>query len=407
MTSRLDLSKPGTGLSRRTFLQSAAVAASTLLVAPRAARAADAGGKLALGLIGCGGRGSWIADLFQKHGGYELVACADYFQDKADAVGQKFNIAPERRYTGLAGYKRMIEGKLDAVAIISPPHFHAEQASAAVDAGRHVYCAKPIAVDVPGCRSFAASAKKATEKKLAFLVDFQTRANEFYREAVKRVHEGAIGKFTFGEACYHCGALGLHGEPGTPEGRLRNWVFDIALSGDIIVEQNIHSLDVMNWLLGAPQQVAGAGGRKVRLSAGDCWDHFALLFQYPEGVEVTFSSKQYNDGGSDRGIGMDLFGTEGRINTKYGGHVMIVGKNSYAGGVTGSIYQDGAVANIASFHQQVTSGAIENTTAEPSVQSNMISIMGRMAAYTGRPVTWEEVQKSDARLDPKLAGLKD
>ncbi|OGV66542.1 MAG: hypothetical protein A2283_07375 [Lentisphaerae bacterium RIFOXYA12_FULL_48_11] len=395
--------------SRRSFICSSAAALSTLIMAPQLVRGADANTKISLGLIGCGGRGSWITNLFKQNGGYEIVAAADYFQDRVDAFGQKYNIDPSKRFTGLNGYKKLLECKLDAVAIISPPCFHPEQAAAAVDAGKHVYLAKPIAVDVPGCRTISESGKKAGEKKLAFLIDFQTRATAFYQEAIKRVHEGAIGNFTFAETCYQCGALGIQAPPGTPESRLRNWVFEIALSGDIIVEQNIHTLDVMNWVFQKPpMHVIGSGGRKVRLEAGDCNDHFGLVYQYGDGVPVLFNSKQYNDGAGehDKGIVVNVMGSLGRLETKYGGKVMVLGKNFYAGGATSGIYQDGAVANIATFHKQVTSGEISNTTVEPSVQSNMIAIMGRTAAYQKKLITWDEFVKSDEKLDLKLDGLK-
>jgi myo-inositol 2-dehydrogenase / D-chiro-inositol 1-dehydrogenase len=238
-------------------------------------------------------------------------------------------------------------------------------------------------------------------------VDFQTRAQPFYREAVQRVHAGAIGAFTFGEARYHAEALGMQAQPGTPEARLRNWVFDIALSGDIITEQNIHAIDVMNWVLQVPPLYAvGSGGRKVRTEVGDCWDHFALLFQYPDGVGVIFSSKQYRDGGRDVGIAVDVFGSKGRLQTAYGGRVMIAGEDSYAGGATGNIYEEGAVNNIAEFHRCIAQGVVENPTVAPSVQSNLITIMGRTAAYEKRLVPWEETVRSAAALDPRLDGLK-
>ena len=149
--------------------------------------ASTANSKINLGIIGCGGRGTWIAKLFQQHGGYNLVAAADYFADRVDALGDALGVKPPQRFTGLSGYRRLLEQPLDAVAIISPPYFHPEQAAAAVAAGKHVYVAKPIAVDVPGCRTIEQSGQKATEKKLCFLVDFQTRADAFYIEALKRV----------------------------------------------------------------------------------------------------------------------------------------------------------------------------------------------------------------------------
>ena len=151
--------------SRREFLTTAAAIGAPLLVSPRVARGSDASSRLTLGFIGTGGRGAWIADLFQRHGGYEIRAAADYFQDRVDEFGGKFHVAAERRYTGLSGYRRILESEVDAVVIESPPFFHPRQAADAVEAGKHVYLAKPAAVDVPGCRTVEDSGRKATLKQ--------------------------------------------------------------------------------------------------------------------------------------------------------------------------------------------------------------------------------------------------
>ena len=395
-------------LNRRQFVTGATAALSTAALSPHLALA-QSGPKVKLGLIGCGGRGQWIADLFVKNGNYDLVACADYFQDRVDTCGEKFGISAARRYTGLSGYKRLLDSKVDAVAIISPPFFHPIQAADAVAAGKHVYVAKPVAVDIPGCQSIADSGKQATARKQVFLVDFQTRANEFYQKTIKRVHEGAIGKITFGEARYHCPQVRARAGKGgnEVEDRLRQWIYQIALSGDIITEQNIHTLDVMSWIMKRPPLHAiGSGGKKVRME-GDCWDHFSLLFQYPDGIAVVFTSKQYTDHCTDAGIVVDMFGSEGRINTKYGGNVQLFGKNEEdISGKTTDIYQAGAVTNIASFHKMITTRNYSNSTVTPSVQSTMITIMGRTAAYEHRLVTWNEIVKCTKRMEPKLSGLK-
>jgi predicted dehydrogenase len=397
-------------LSRRTFVAAAGATGVAAVAGTALAQQSPAlaGPKIKLGVIGCGGRGGFVADLFAKHGGYEIVAAADYFQDRVNPFGDKYGVPAERRFTGLNGYKRVLEAKPDAVALMTAPYFRPEQAAAAVEAGCHVYLAKPIAVDSPGCLSIEASGKRASEKKLCFLVDFQTRAQPFYQEALKRVHEGAIGDFAFGEAYYHCGRLGIHQPNEGAEGRLRNWVFDQALSGDIITEQNVHALDVMNWVHQKPPLHAfGTGGRKVRVDVGDCWDYFTLHYQYPNGVGMTFSSRQFDGHGTQpEGIVCRMFGTKGVLETSYGGNVMIRGANFYRGGETKQIYKEGAANNVASFYDSVKKGECANATVAPSVQSTLITLMGRKAAYTGKLVTWEETVKDAERVDGKLAGLK-
>ena len=359
-------------------------------------------------MIGCGGRGQWIADLFQKHGGYTIAAVADYFPERADGAGDRFGVPANRRFSALSGYRGLLECPLDAVAIISPPYFHPEQAAAAVAAGKHVYLAKPVAVDVPGCQSVAASGRTATAAQQVFLVDFQTRADPYFREAIQRVHEGALGALAFGEATYHAGRLGKQGEDQSPEGRLRNWVFDQALSGDIIVEQNIHTLDVMSWIMQHPPvRAAGGCARKVRVDVGDCHDTFSAVFTYPDDVHMTFSSRQFNgyDSKPD-GIRNRVFGTAGVLETAYGGRVLIRGDHFWTGGSSPGIYQDGAVENIAEFHRRVLERHCDNPTVAPSVQSNLTAILGRTAAFTGEAVTWQQLTASAEVMDGRLQNLK-
>src|SRR5579859_7809113 len=203
--------KQTSALSRRRFLAgtSASVVTFTVLK-PHLVRGSEANSKIALGLIGCGGRGRWIADLFEKHGGYQVVALADYFQDRVDEAGEQFKVRAGQRHTGLSAYHKLLQQEVEAVAIETPPYFHPQHAAAAVEAGKHVYMAKPIAVDVPGCLTVQESGRKATAKKLCFLVDFQTRANKLYQEAVQHVHAGDLGKIVSVEANYQCGPTWDH-----------------------------------------------------------------------------------------------------------------------------------------------------------------------------------------------------
>jgi myo-inositol 2-dehydrogenase/D-chiro-inositol 1-dehydrogenase len=398
-------------LSRRRFLSGMGRAATLTVLPAGLVRGTARNSQIAIGVIGCGGRGRFIANLLARHGGYAIVSVSDYFGDRAGDVGEKHGVPAGRRFTGLSGYRRLLEQELDAVAIETPPYFHPAQAADAVDAGKHVYLAKPVAVDVPGCRSIEASATRALNR-LCFLVDFQTRANEFFVEAVRRVHAGALGRLAFGEATYHAEDPFLeqaeYARAGTPEGRLRAWGLSRALSGDIITEQNIHTLDVASWVMKQPPVEAfGTGGRKYR-DVGDCFDTFSVVYRYADEVGVTFSSRQFKGHGTrPEGIRTRFFGTEGVFEAEYGGQVLVRGSQFYRGGETPTIYEQGAVANIAAFHEAVSKGDFSNPTVAESVRSNLVTILGRTAAYTRRPVTWDAVLRSDERLVPDLNGLKD
>jgi predicted dehydrogenase len=402
----------GRGLSRRRLLADAGAALAFSVVDPARVLAGPAQPRVNLGLIGCGGRGSWIANLFLKHGGYDIASIADYFPERVQVLGDKIGVPPAQRFTGLSGYRRLLEQKLDAVAIETPPFFHPAQAADAVAAGKHVYLAKPIAVDVPGCTTVQEAAAKAAANRLVFLVDYQTRANDFFIEALRRVHGGALGRLASGEATYHADDPFLgqaqHARASDAENRLRAWGLSRELSGDIITEQNIHTLDVMSWIMGRPPIAAsGTGGRKFR-DAGTCWDTFSVVFQYQDNVGVTFSSRQFNGHGTrPEGIRNRMFGSEGVLETEYGGQVLIRGKQFYRGGETPAIYQEGAVRNIAVFHDSIVRGDVSNPTVAESVRSNLVTILGRTAAYAGRVVTWDEVLRSGERLVPDLKGLKD
>jgi predicted dehydrogenase len=365
-------------------------------------------------MAGCGGRGTWIADLFLKHGGYALAGASDYFQDQVDAFGDKFGIPSSKRFTGLSGYKRLIDSGVDAIAIESPPYFHPEQAAAGVDAGKHVYLAKPLAVDVPGCKSVEETGRKATANKLCFLVDFQTRANALFMEAVSRVHAGAIGDLAFGEASYHADvpfghqAKYLETTPIPPENWLRAWGLDRVLSGDIITEQNIHTLDVASWILNAPPIYAmGTGGRTVR-PYGNIYDHFVVFYQYPDNVGISFTSRQFpGHDTAPEGIRNRMFGSKGVLETEYGGQVIIRGENFFRGGRTPDIYEEGAVNNIANFHDSIRKGDCSNPTVAPSVRSNLVTILGRTAAYEGRQVFWYQLMNDTEKWEICTDGLKD
>jgi predicted dehydrogenase len=402
----------GTNFTRRQFLTAAGASAVSLAVAPTgAARAADADAKINIGLIGCGGRGTWIADLFVKNGHYNLAAVADYFPDRVEAAGEKFQVDKAQRFSGLSAYQRLLEQKLDAVAIESPPYFHPIHAAAAVEAGKHVYCAKPVSVDVPGCHTMTESGRKATEKNLVFLVDFQTRAHPSYQEAVALVHKGGIGRIISAEAGYQCGDTWSHMDalirenPDNNETRLRGWGADRTLSGDIITEQNIHALDVATWVLDAvPLRAYGTGGRARPPLPNGVWDNFSVIYEFPNDVRLTFNSKQ--DGKFWDDIVCRAYGMEGTIDTHYFGVVKVMCDDAYNGGTMDNLYTDGVVINIASFYKAITSADYSNPTVARGVRSNLTTILGRTAAYRHAEVTWEEMINANEKWEANLQGLK-
>lgn len=393
-------------IGRRTFLAGASAAAITI-VKPSLVRGTEANSTIELGMIGCGGRGTWIADLFQKHGKYRFVACADYFPEKVDAFAKKFNVDPSHGHDKLSGYKKLLEDKLDAVVIQSPPFAHPEQSAAAVDAGKHVFLAKPMAVDVPGCLSIAASGKKATGKKLVFLIDFQTRAHPLYREAMKRVHAGELGRILCIDAHYPTRGIFVK-EPQDAEDRLRYWYAHTDLSGNFIVEQAIHALDVATWVTNAdPVKAVGTGAKKVR-KVGDIWDHFNLIFTFPDENILSFYCVQAAAGVPD-GIHCRAHGSKATLDTDYYSHVWIhdnSNKGPYEGGTFNDMYERGAVINIAEFHEAITAGKCDNPTVVPSVRSNLVAVFGRTAAYKHTELTWDAFINTNERIEPNLKGLK-
>lgn len=395
----------GGALPRRRFLTSTAAVGAFTVLRAETVFGAEANTRVALGLIGCGGRGAWIADLFAKTGKYHLAACADYFPDRIQAVGEKHGIEPARRYAGLAGYRRLLEGPVDAVVIETPPYFHPEQCAAAVEAGKHVFVAKPVAVDVPGCLSIAESGRRATAGRLVFLVDFQTRAHPLFREALARIRKGDLGRLVLVEAHYPWSGGGREAPPARREEQLRRWYHVKALSGDFIVEQAIHALDLATWVIDAdPVRALGLGGQRLR-PPGSIWDHFAVTYDFANGVPLSFSCIQTIPEMRDE-ITCRAYGSEGYFFGDYFGQVWIRGNEPFPGGSVGNLYTDGAVANILEFHRAITEGRYENPTVAPSVRSNLTAVLGREAAYRSGELTLAELLRAGHRLEFDTTGLR-
>jgi predicted dehydrogenase len=262
--------------------------------------------------------------------------------------------------------------------------------------------AKPVAVDVPGCKSVLASGKKAQEKRLTYWVDFQTRSRDVYKELATRVHRGDIGKPVLAQVFYYAGRPSKDkGTPGMDAGqrRMSNFYMDKVLGGDIIVEQNIHVIDVANWLLqGHPVKAYGSGGRTdwsgTPFDAGDAWDHFLVQYHYANNVHADFSSNQLTNSFSD--LCVRVFGIDGCADSHYGGSIAITGKNAWKGAEKDDTFKGGAVENVKLFVASIReSKPIYNF--EESVRSNLTAILGRTAAYRNREVTWDEIMNSNEK----------
>ncbi len=323
-------------LGRREFIGTAAAAATFTILKPQLVRGTAANSAVRVGLLGCGGRGTADATDLVESAGARVVALADLFKDQLDAAEMGFNELGQKKgyasidrsqlFLGPKAYQEIVNSKeVDAVVITTPPYFHPEHLEAAVEAGKHIYCEKPVAVDVPGAKRVIHAGEKA-HGRLSLDVGFQIRNAPPFVELTKRIHDGALGKITCGQAYYYTSAIDRPPWPNASpaERRLRNWVYDRVLSGDILVEQNIHVIDVCNWVLqGHPLKATAAGGRKGRSDSGDCWSHFVVGYTYPDDVHVSFNSTQFEKGWWD--VCERFFGGKGVSEAHYSAPVKIYG----------------------------------------------------------------------------------
>src|SRR2546421_12975040 len=297
-------------LDRRKFIGVAAATAGAILIRPKLVRGTAANSAIRVGLLGCGGRGTEDASNMVDTGGARVVALADMFQDQLDNAKKHFDemhqakgyvaIDASQIFVGPNAFKQMAASKeVDAVVIATPPYYHPQHLEAIVAAGKHVYVEKPVAVDVPGALKVIEIGKRA-DGKLSLDVGFQIRDCPPFVELVKRIHNRAIGHIVWREAHYMPGSIERPpcANASPVEKRLRNWVYDRVLSGDIIVEQNIHVIDICNWVLKShPLKASATGGRLGRPATdGDVYGNYNLVFHYPDNVDVPFSSTQFANG---------------------------------------------------------------------------------------------------------------
>lgn len=402
--------------SRRQFLAGAA-ASGLLILRPETVRGYQANSAVALGLLGCGNRGTAVATSFAKNTTARIVALADIFQDKLaqgkqnfDTLAQSLGYAgPELLFHGPESFKEIARAKqVDAVQISTPPFFHVEHLAAVVAAGKHAYCEKPVGVDLAQTHRALEIAKRVGPKQ-SVDVGFQLRSNPPYVELVRRVQAGAIGKLVSISAHYWSPAITYPDRPPSmskDELRLRNWNWDLVLSGDIIVEQNIHVIDICNWILKSrPVAAYATGGRNVLTHFGNNFDNYQVDYTYPNGIHVSFTSKQYGPQG-DFDVSERVFGSDGYSESPYVGPIRITGPNAWqwtpaddaqhsenfaANGAFGDNLANADREKDRGFIASITSGEVHNQIAQ-GVESARSTILARMAARGKKnPLTWDEM----------------
>lgn len=397
-------------LTRRGFVSGVSAAAISLtIVKPQGVRGTQANSRIEAGCIGLGGRGRMIAGMLEKHGGYQITAVADYFAPVAEAAGEQLTVAKSRRFSGLSCHKKLVASKVDAVFLETPPYCFPEHVEAAVEAGCHVYIAKPLGCDVPGCLRIAKMGEKATADKRVFLVDFQTRTDPFFIEAVKRVQAGAIGKIGMLSSEYNDESFSDPPKTATIESRLQHliWVNDEELGGSYLVNAGIHAVDVALWIAGqAPASAMGSSRIVRRDPHGDSHDIFSVTYEFANGLILNHRGEHLKNRFEFRS---DCFaqGQDGYLETGYTSRVRILGnRGGYRGGDVVNLYPRGAERNIDTFHKSVVNGVYNNPTLEPSVNATLATILGREAAKRNTKLTTEQVIRENKRLEVDLTGLK-
>ena len=404
-------------VGRRNFLKAAGT--GLLILRPETVRGTPANSTVRVGLLGCGGRGTEVATGMVRNAGARITALGDLFEDQLTRAKAHFDtlgtIDSSQLFQGPHAHEKMAASKeVDAIYIATPPYYHPEHLATVVAAGKHVYCEKPVGVDVAGAMRVISIGKQA-EGKLSLDVGFQIRQAPPFVELVKRIHDGALGEITCGAAHYFASTNTRPAWPNVSAVMLRqrNWIYDRVLSGDIIVEQNIHVIDICNWVMrGHPVKAAGTGGRKGRNDSGNCYSHFDVVFTYADDVHVSFSSTQFGKDYFD--ANERFFGTRGASESPYSGRLGIFGgDNPWTYGTSAQQAPSGAFSATGAFSdnlaqadsekqkswiESIKTGQFHNQ-AHLGAESALSAMLGRTAAYTGRAVTWDELLASNEKWD--------
>lgn len=399
------------GISRRDFVKTGAVVSAAAMLSKSGGVFAAGSDKIRIGLIGCGDRGIGAAmDCIMAADGVELVAMADLFKDKLDNslrqlkkdFPKKVKVTPESSFVGFDAYRKLDACDVDMVVLAGPPGFRPRHLRAAIEAGKHVFMEKPAGVDPAGVRSVIKSSELARQKSLGIVAGTQRRHQAHYIEIMRRIHNGDIGQVLAAQCYWNGDMVDWHYEKRKPgwsdmEWQVRCWPFFTWLSGDHIVEQHVHNLDVVNWALGShPISAMGMGGREVRTDAGhgNIFDHFAIEYEYPNGVRVLSMCRQMI--GCTNRVSENIVGSKGMAYID-SGDGYIEGQNAYKyKGDSPNPYE----REHADLIESIRRGEPLNEGRQ-FAESTLTGIMGRMSAYTGRALKWDWVMNaSELDLSP-------
>jgi predicted dehydrogenase len=398
------------GASRREFLAAAAAGAVALSSTPLVH--ANGTDTLRIGLIGCGGRGTGAAtQALNADPNVKLVALGDVFEDhlqsslstlRSDgAIAAKVDVKPDHCFIGWDAYKQVLAGGVDVVILTTPPHFRPLHIKASVEADKHIFCEKPVAVDAPGVRSVMDSCREAKKRGKAVVSGLCYRYEHAKRELMKRVHQGDVGDILALHTTYNTGFLWSHPRQdkwSDMEYQLRNWLYYTWLSGDHIVEQHIHSLDKMAWAMKdePPMHVVGTGGRQVRTAPlfGNIFDHHCTVYQWTKGAKLFAYCRQQD--GCAKEVSDFIIGNKGVANVM---RHTITGENAWAHKKVANDKDDMYQNEHNELFASIRKGEPLNN-GDYMTKSTLMAIMGRMATYTGQVITWEQALNSKEDLTP-------
>ena len=409
-----------TAIGRRGFLRLAQAGMVALPLAPVVSRGQEQGTdgapraydrKIKLGLVGCGGRGTWISGLFTAHGGFTFTAVADFFAERATRTGTQLGVPEAHCFSGIDGYKRLMASGIEAVVLQTPPYFFPHHAEAALEAGLHIYMAKPVAIDIPGTLAIKRLAARASQAKRVFHSDYQLPRDPVNMEVAKRIRAGALGRL---QTVFSSGWAGGNGyqDPAleaTAENRLKDlvWCNDIALGGDYIVHYDVHIIDAVVWALGKTPVAALGASAAFRPSVhGDARDSSMVVYLFDDGTIWSHQGilGSYHDWIKTGRLTASLQGTQGTACLSYAGKSYVRGgPRHFSGGVPNP--EASVRTNIDEFRQAIDAGDCSNEQVLRAVESNFAAILGREAAARRTRVTLEELLGENRELRPDLSGL--